>query len=77
MNNPPIKVDSALEILGINDPGQDLLDAIQCLSEMVHDNLRYRREGRDHLVNEDYGPDLNELAERLAVPFVDNTGYTQ
>jgi hypothetical protein len=44
---------------------------------MVHDNLRYRREGRDHLVDEDYGPDLNDLAERLGVPFVDNTAYTQ
>jgi hypothetical protein len=77
MNNPLINVDSALEALGIDDPGQDLLDAIQCLTEMVHDNLRHRKEGRDHLVNEDYGPDLNELAERLAVPFVDNTAYTQ
>jgi hypothetical protein len=64
-----VTLTDALHILGIADPGDDLLYAIETLNELVRDNDRHTAEGRLHLVNEDYGHDLNELAARLGIPY--------
>ena len=62
-----IELGDALRILGISEPGDDLLYTIETLNELIHGNEHYRAEGRSDLVDEDYGLDLNTLADRLGV----------
>ena len=64
-----IELGDALRVLGISEPGDDLLYAIQTLNELIHDNEHYQAGGRSDLVDEDYGHDLNALAGRLGVSY--------
>jgi hypothetical protein len=49
------------------DPDPDTDYAISTLNLLLGQNGLFEKAGRTDLVNEDYGPDLNDLAERLGI----------
>ncbi len=67
-----IDINSALYILGIDDPSEELLTDINWLSDLDDDNAYFEDHKQPALVNRDYGP-LNELAKALGIQYEDST----
>jgi hypothetical protein len=48
---------------------EDEVEGLQLLNEESQDNEFYLSKGRADLINQDFGPELNDLAKRLGIPY--------